>query len=83
MKIGDRVEWKSQSGSFTTVKRGSIVAIVPIGIRPDDCLPAGFRCNSKAGYGMYRGHESYLIQVDGKGRSLYWPRVKHLHLMAT
>lgn len=83
MKIGDRVEWESQSSSFTTVKRGSIVAIVPVGAQADKCLPAGFRCNSTSGYGLSRDHESYLIQVDGKGRSLYWPRVKYLRLIAT
>lgn len=80
MKIGDRVEWTSQSASFRTTKRGEIVAVVPAETPPERCVPDGYRCGSPAGFGMSRDHESYLVKVDGKGRGLYWPRVKHLSM---
>jgi len=80
MKPGDRVKWTSQSAGFTTTKRGVIVAIVPAGVMPEDCVPAGYRCHGPEGFGMARDHESYLVKVDGKGKGLYWPRVCHLHV---
>ena len=80
MQIGDRVEWTSQSASYRTTKRGEIVAVVPAETPPEQCLPDGMRCGSPTGFGMRRDHESYLVKVDGKGRGLYWPRVKHLRL---
>jgi len=80
MKIGDRVEWTSQSGSYRRTKNGVILAVVPAQTPPDRCVPQGYRCGSPAGFGMRRDHESYLVKVEGKGRGLYWPRVRHLHL---
>ena len=79
MKVGDRVEWTSQSAGFRTPKRGVIVAVVPADVKPERCVPDGYRCGSPSGFGMMRGHESYLVKVDGKGRRLYWPRVRHLN----
>jgi hypothetical protein len=81
MQIGDRVEWTSQSARFRTTKRGEIVAVIPPETPPGQCLPDGFRCGSPTGFGMRRNHESYLVKVDGKGRGLYWPRVRHLRLL--
>lgn len=78
MRVGDRVEWTSQSGSYRTTKRGEIVAVVPAETAPERCMPDGYHCGSPTGFGMRRSHESYLVKVDGKGRGLYWPRVKHL-----
>ena len=83
MKIGDRVEWTSQSAGCKTTKRGLIVETVPAGTPPETCVPDGFRCGSPSGFGIRRNHESYLIKVDGKGRGLYWPRVAHLRLHVT
>lgn len=67
---------------------GVIVAVVPAevcpngrfgrkGNTPDVLVPEGFRLDSD---GLARDHESYLVQVDGKGKNLYWPRVKQLAL---
>jgi hypothetical protein len=83
MKVGDRVQWTSQSLGFTTTKRGTVIAVVPAGRQASFFLPEGFKCNSSAGYGFSgygfsRKHESYLVQVDGKGKRAYWPLVKHL-----
>jgi hypothetical protein len=78
MKVGDRVGWASQSWGYITTKRGTIIAVVPRGEQANYCLPEGFKCNSSAGYGFSRKHESYLVQVDGKGKRAYWPLVKHL-----
>lgn len=77
-KVGQRVTWTSQSASFKKVKHGEIVAIVPPGICPHDCIPEGFKCGSSSGFGLPRKHESYLVKVDGKGRRVYWPLVKYL-----
>lgn len=77
MKIGDIVQWTSQSSAYTKTKTGTIVAVVPARSNPHDFIPDGFTCNSSSGFGMYRNHESYLVQV-GKRNALYWPRIKHL-----
>jgi len=74
----DRVEWTSQSQSHTTTKRGTVVAVVPAGSNPTRLIPAGKRCNSKAGFGMSRNEKSYLVAVDGKGNQVYWPRACQL-----
>lgn len=76
--IGDRVTWTSQSKGNSTTKHGVIVAIVPAGSDAMNCIPAGFSCNSTCGYGTPRSHHSYLVQVDGKGKRLYWPVVSLL-----
>lgn len=78
MKIGTRVTWESQSSSFTKKKVGEVIAVVPAGASPNDYIPEGFITNSPDGFGFSRKHESYLIKVDGRGKRLYWPRVKHL-----
>lgn len=78
MKVGDRVTWESQSGSFKTTKTGMIVAVVPPKMGPSRFIPEGYACNSKDGFGICRDHETYLVKVDGKGRKLYWPRVQWL-----
>jgi hypothetical protein len=72
--LGDKVRWSSRK----TEKVGSVVAVVPANTDASACLPDGFSCGSSSGFGMSRNHESYLVKVDGKGRGLYWPRVKHL-----
>ena len=79
MKVGDVVEWESQSGGFYgKVKRGDIVQVVPAGDTP---TLAGEVCGRLrvlgAGFGMSRKHESYLVRV---GNVAYWPRVCHLRL---
>ena len=90
MDVGDKVTWKSQSGGFETTKTGMIEAIVPAGVSANKCIPEGFKCNSKAGYGSYRDHKSYLVRVFGEGKDgrhtyggkgLYWPRVANLTLV--
>jgi hypothetical protein len=77
MNIGDRVFWQSQSAGHRTTKQGVILAIVPANVSPRYHRPDGYR-EPPNGFGMSRDHESYLIKVDGKGRTLYWPRVKYL-----
>ena len=73
-KIGDKVEWESQSGGFYgKVKRGEIVQIVKAGQKPE---PGTLRVLG-AGFGMSRKHDSYLVKV---GNVAYWPRVIHLKL---
>lgn len=89
MKVGDTVEWTSQSAGFEKTKRGVIEAVVPACVRPDICIPEGFR-RSKSGFGMRRDHESYLVRVHGRNaqgrmtygsRKLYWPRVSQLKVV--
>lgn len=81
MKVGDRVQWTSQSQSFLTTKRGEIICIVPSAVDPTECLPPGFKCNSTTGYGSPRAQISYLVKVDGKGNRLYWPVADKLKLI--
>ena len=90
MDVGDKVAWKSQSGGFETEKTGVIEAIVPAGVFASHCIPEGFRCNSKSGYGSYRDHQSYLVRVFGRdslgnrtygSKRLYWPKASYLKLV--
>lgn len=79
-KVGDKVEWVSQSAGFTTRKQGEVVAIVPAGRSPGLGFLERFnlqkyRCMFD---GLFRDHESYLILVKTK---LYWPRVRYLNLI--
>jgi len=69
-KVGDMVTWTSQSGSHSKTKTGTVLAIVPAGSRP--VVPKGYRSNTKAGYGISRYEDSYMIAV---GHVIYWPRV--------
>ncbi|MCK9569791.1 hypothetical protein M0R72_12680 [Candidatus Pacearchaeota archaeon] len=73
MKVGDAVEWTSQSGGYQTTKRGVVVAIVHPGVDPNNIVSNKFA--PLVNPGMSRRHESYLVVVDGK---TYWPRVSNL-----
>lgn len=68
-KIGDVVEWTSQSASYYIKKTGVVEAVVAAGERPS-------KLSKAPSPGAARDHESYLVRV--KGRGLYWPRVSHL-----
>lgn len=74
--LGTRVTWKSQANGSQTTKTGTIMALVPPKADPQNCIPAGFRCD--IGTCCWRNYWSYLVRVDGKGRQLYWPRVNLL-----
>jgi len=71
-KVGDWVEWKSQSQGYAKVKRGVVASVVAPGTRPHRDfwqLYRGCEC------GMARNHESYVVRV----RTVpYWPRVSQL-----
>jgi hypothetical protein len=71
-KIGDGVEWTSQSAGTKTTKRGKVVHVLPAG-----CVPPKLSKNSNPG--GYRDHISYLVRVKGKG--LYWPKASYLKLI--
>ena len=73
-KLTDQVEWTSQSGGYATTKRGTIIAIVPLGKNPP-LVPSGY--HARGNFGGRRSHESYLVAV---GHAVYWPRVSHLRL---
>jgi hypothetical protein len=75
VKIGDKVQWTSQSAGYSKTKSGVIVAIVPIGYPPQASLLDNYELKSVPG--MCRDHESYLVAV-GKSKRLYWPRVSNL-----
>lgn len=77
MKVGDKVEWASQSGGFKTKKVGTIAVVVPFLTPPDKYIPLEYPY-SLGMYGLARDHESYLVKVEGKGNRLYWPLVKYL-----
>lgn len=89
MKVGDRVKWWSQSGSYDVVKEGAIHRIIQAGenLRRVFKLERPYRI---AGYKFYWGgglprkHVSYLVLVDTidgkklKKPRLYWPRANTL-----
>jgi len=72
-KVGDTVEWSSQSGGYTEDKRGVVAAVVPVGGRPD--RDKFWRLYRGTGPGYSRDHVSYVVLV---GKRPYWPRVCHL-----
>lgn len=83
MKVGSKVEWKSQASGSMTQKTGEVVAVVPAGANPRtyaDNLPIELRQLKRMFDGCPRGHESYLVKVvpgkTGKAKPvLYCPRV--------
>lgn len=91
MKVGDKVTWSSQAGSYTTTKSGVIVAIVPPGVKPPtkhrlaEWVQWGLGSYQCVYDGFGRKHESYLVAVpnkSGKGwGKVYWPRVSALKLV--
>jgi len=83
-KIGDRVEWASQAGSYEKIKSGWVAEIVPAAtgcyaVRDRvAALTKAHNCGKAAfGYGGARKHDSYLIIVDFPGTKkkprVYWP----------
>lgn len=74
MKLGDVVEWESQSGGFSKKKCGVIAEVVAVGKRPSDKLfPQFYR--RVWGCGACRDHESYVVLVK---KTPYRPVVKNL-----
>lgn len=75
-KIGDKVKWVSSN----TQKQGTVVGIVgPRETAPESGYPHA------GGGGIWRGHESYVIEVfknpiKRTGRKVYWPVVSLLRL---
>jgi len=73
-RIGDVVEWTSQSSGSSLTKRGIVTEVIVPGTRPDRIrFPGLYR--STALIGMPRNHESYVVLVGSKP---YWPRVSQL-----
>ena len=73
-KVGDLVEWTSQSAGVSQRKVGRVVQVVPPGGKPEPRI---------AGVGMSRDHQSYVVMaaVDGRDRNKrYWPRASALVL---
>jgi hypothetical protein len=65
-KVGDAVEWTSQSAGVTKTKRGEVEQVV-----------AAYKRVNFGGYlrRRVRDHESYVVKANGRR---YWPRVAHL-----
>lgn len=66
-KVGDTVQWTSQSAGTWKTKRGVIEMVVPAGKRP-----------SLRGAGLPRNHGSYVARVGGRS---CWPLVSKLALI--
>lgn len=75
-KVGDIVQWASQSHGTIKVKVGKIVVVVPEKEWGERNVPVGFSMRPS---GFSRNHESYLVQV-GTSTVLSWPLVKHLSI---
>jgi len=81
-KIGDRVEWESQSHGSMKTKVGTVVAI-----NPPNCIEHLMAKWGLKGAGYARDHESYIVAVkagktDKAKPKYYWPRVSALRLFA-
>jgi hypothetical protein len=74
-EVRSKVRWTSQSQGYTTKKVGEVVAVVPAGCHPKDCIPRGYKLRPT---GLPRNHESYLVSAKGHGTFLLWPRVDSL-----
>lgn len=93
MKIGDKVQWTSQSLAYEKQKIGIVRAVVPAGSRAGGIINAIVKnANSQKKMmtawpakdpGAPRKHESYVVEVKNpeRGSRLYWPLVKHLTLI--
>jgi hypothetical protein len=83
-KLGDDVEWTSQSLGHEKKKRGVIAAVVPARKSPKGYIVKNYGgCVTRAdGGGIMRNHESYLVFVTplfGHAQpKLYWPVVSKL-----
>ena len=86
-RIGDDVEWSSQSLGHVKRKRGVVVAVVPARQSPKGYINAILKefggCITRSdGGGIMRNHESYLVSVTpvyGHAQpKLYWPVVSKL-----
>jgi hypothetical protein len=83
-KVGDRVEWVSQSQGYTKSKSGEVVEVVPAGHTPATKYSDLYR---GAGPGNSRRHESYVVAVRKVTRlprasvKHYWPIVSKLTLV--
>lgn len=80
-KLGDCVEWESQSAGSLVKKVGVVVAINPPGGVEHVKVKWGL-----VGAGYARNHESYIIAVkvgktDKAKPKHYWPRVSALRLV--
>ncbi len=83
LKVGDNVQWTSQSAGTVLTKIGKVIEVVPMGRAVDFSTAqryANVGCRLVNGGGYPRNHESYLVKVEqGKRKPLvYWPRVSAL-----
>ena len=80
IKVGDTVEWTSQSGGNTWMKRGVVEEVVPAFLSPNSCVPrdSDGRVSGRImfyGY-MPRPQDSYIVRVPGgkttRAKPLYY-----------
>lgn len=77
-KVGDFVQWTSQSAGTVTTKQGKVIQVVPPGGAPEGVRRPG----------TSRNHESYVVRAsydltNGKKRSkTYWPIASKLQPVA-
>jgi hypothetical protein len=78
-KVGDEVQWTSQSQGYARPKKGIVAEVIAPGQRPDrDLYPSLYK---GAGCGLSRKSVSYVINVtriNGRVPKYYWPRANLL-----
>lgn len=81
-KIGDRVSWTSQAGSYYTSKTGYVSEVIPAKVSPRSYFAKferdreRYHMVSGSSYCLARKMESYIVLVDGGPRGkkmVYWP----------
>lgn len=86
-KVGNAVEWESQSKGYSKLKTGHIAHVIPADMEfphVEGLLrSAGAEFHSTYGGGSARKEESYAVLVspgEGYMLQLYWPRTSALRL---
>lgn len=89
-KLGDVVIWSSQASGTSSLKQGTIVAVVLPEISPNRIVREVVKrygaSDAAFGWGTARNHISYVVLVErGPTRKpkLYWPRASQLNLVGT
>ena len=73
LRIGSKVSWSNYP---LPDRRGTIVAVIPTGSRPDGSQFADARRY------LARNHVSYLVREEGRHGRLFWPSAQGLTVTA-
>lgn len=78
VREGDFISWVSQYGGKLSRHEGTVVLIVPPGVRPPDKIEVGGKSRKKSSnyWGAARNYTSFVVWANDnqdKQLKLYWP----------